>query len=266
MVAGIRAAATRAAVEAGGRRTLRARREDHPAVDGGTTHPHRSRPPSVSRRENSIDSCVLLQRNLLQLRHIGQRGGADRESLRRHLESATREARRLRSGADEVLLAYLAAVEAVLDFVRDAATIGDWPSVERAADLVHNVPQLIINPEGWSHRFFRAAFIDGWARSHLSKAMQQLEAVLDRCAPTPSAIAAKIVEAHTDNPCWSTTRAAIEHAGQELDLDEEEIALRVFHLLPWPEVDHEDHLEIVGIAMSGDEALWRLVVGGGTPP
>lgn len=224
---------------------------------------------STLRQERTTSSADLLDAGrqlaaaLLHLRLVGREGRADRQVVRASLASATSSTRILRNSADGVILAYLSLVEAVLDLVRDAVTIGDFGTVERAADLVHNVPQLVTDPEGWSHRFFRTAFMDAWARQSLSLPMQQLEEILELHAPPPSRIAAMIVENHRKTQCWSTTRAAVESAGRAVDVDEEEIGLRVLHALGWPEVEHEDHVEVAAIAMAGDEALWSVVVGQG---
>ncbi len=209
--------------------------------------------------DETEEAAAALRAALLEIRLAARRQGGDGVPLRYALDSAVRSARRLRGDADEVQLGYLGLVEASLDRSRDAASNGDWPIVERLADAVHNVPDLWLAPAGWSHRFFRDCFLDPLIAELVPMASEPLAALLDVAAPPARQLAEEIVRGHRSHKEWARTRAQIEAADDELDLDAEEIALRVLKALGWPEVIDEDYAEVAAIAAGGDEALWRLV-------
>jgi hypothetical protein len=215
--------------------------------------------------DETEDAAVALRAVLLDIRLTARWEGDGEAPLRAALDSAARSVRRLRHGADEVQLGYLALVEASLDRSRDAATQGEWPIVERLADAVHNVPYLWLAPAGWSHRFFRDCFLDALVGNLLPMASAPLRALLDVVAPSAHLLADEIARAHRSHDEWAQTRARIEAVDEELDLDAEEVALRVLKALGWPEVVGEDYAEVAAIAAQGDEALWRLVNAEGVP-
>lgn len=209
-----------------------------------------------------LDAASRLRVALLHLRAAGQaRAGVNAADL----DVAGRAVRELRLSASVVEAAYLALVEAALDVARDAATRNEWHVVEKVADLTHNVPDMLTAPARWSHRIFRECFLDDGADDLLPWAVTPLRRLLDEVAPAADDIAAEIARAHGGDG-WAATRAAIESAGSALDLDEEEIALRVLHALGWPEVEGEDALEVAATAASGDAALWHKVVGRALDP